>query len=280
MKERGYTIWIFREAIEPKKIHLPRPLTKILLAVVSVVVLLCPFVTYRCITQSIRLTSLERERATQGTRLASLDRNFSEIQQQMYRLRDFDAKLRIIANLESTPEGGSLLGVGGFSPPVGAPHSSPTDEVDVMGFEMARLSTEVTFRERSLRELYSSLEGKRRQLACTPSVRPVHGWLTSRFGYRRDPFTGLRQFHEGIDVSNTRIRQEYGLGLTLVLNHGHGIVTRYGHLSRVQVKVGQRMKRGQVIAAMGNTGRSTGPHLHYEVRLNGAPVNPEHYILN
>ena len=166
--------------------------------------------------------------------------------------------------------------------------------VGAMGEELDRLSTEASFREESFQELYRSLVGKRHQLVCTPSVRPCRGWLTSPFGYRRDPFTGLRGFHEGIDISNrigtsvvapadgviSRVRREYGLGLTLVVNHGYGIVTRYGHLSRVQVKVGQRVKRGEVMAAMGNTGRSTGPHLHYEVLLNGVPVNPQRYILN
>ena len=293
-RKGGYTIWIFRGTFQPYKISLPRGLTKVLSVVVGIVVLLFPIVTYRCVTQHIQLAGLERERSQQADRVALLDKKFSEIQQQMRRLREFDAKLRVIASLENPEEGDALLGVGGLEPGYAGMRRGSEDDQSVMGSEADRLYAEVKIRERSFQELFASLQGKRAQLACTPSVHPAHGWLTSRFGYRRDPFTGLRQFHEGIDISNrtgtpiiapadgvvSRIRQEYGLGVVLTIDHGHGIATRYGHLARVQMTVGQRVKRGQVIAAMGNTGRSTGPHVHYEVRLNGAPVNPEHYIFN
>ncbi|MEK7828495.1 MAG: M23 family metallopeptidase, partial [Deltaproteobacteria bacterium] len=114
------------------------------------------------------------------------------------------------------------------------------------------------------------------------------------FGYRISPFTGLRQMHEGLDIANavgtpvfapadgivSKVDRENGLGKTISINHGYGIVTRYGHFSDIYVHVGKRVKRGEKVAAVGNTGRSTGPHLHYEVLVNGINVNPEKYILN
>lgn len=147
---------------------------------------------------------------------------------------------------------------------------------------------------RSFEELQAALKKIRQRLNCTPSIWPARGWVSSGFGYRRDPFTGLRQFHEGLDISNrigtpvvapadgvvVQVWKDWKMGLTLKISHGYGITTLYGHLHKVLVEVGQRVKRGQKIALMGNTGRSTGPHLHYEIRLNGKAVNPRHYILN
>jgi len=257
---------------------------------VILMVMVFPFLTYQYVSKALRCATLEEQRMTETAQLAFLSEKVKVFRAQIHRLREFDTRLRIVANLENVDTAGPLLGVGGVRPPANDIRS----DTDLMADEVDRLSQEARFRERSFRELYSFLEGKRQQLACTPSVRPVRGWLTSGFGYRRDPFTGLRQFHEGIDVANrmgtnvispadgvvTKVRKEFGLGLTVVVNHGYGFVTRYGHLSKVHVKLGERVKRGQVIAQLGNSGRSTGPHVHYEVRLNGVPVNPTHYILD
>jgi len=287
----AYTIWIFRGMVNPYKLSVPRVWAKLALCIVAITVCASPFLTYGYFTKTLKLARLERERTEEGARLASLDGKLKEFRVQMHRLREFDARLRVIASLENVEESGPLLAVGGLG------HEQvrrPGGAADRMEEELDRLSEEAGFRERSFQELYSFLEGKRRQLVCTPSIRPVRGWLTSGFGYRRDPFTGLREFHSGIDISNrmgtnicapadgivSQAKKEFGLGLTLTVNHGYGFVTRYGHLSQICVKVGQRVKRGQTIAQIGNSGRSTGPHVHYEVRLNGVPVNPLHYILN
>jgi murein DD-endopeptidase MepM/ murein hydrolase activator NlpD len=117
--------------------------------------------------------------------------------------------------------------------------------------------------------------------------------VTSDFGFRLDPFTAERKSHEGLDIANAAgtgvvapadgvvvyAAAENGYGNVLVLDHGFGIKTRYGHLSKIEVRLGDRIKRGQLIASIGNTGRSTGPHLHYEVRVNGVPENPRKFIL-
>jgi murein DD-endopeptidase MepM/ murein hydrolase activator NlpD len=143
------------------------------------------------------------------------------------------------------------------------------------------------------KDLLAQLERKRSIIAHTPSRWPVKGWLSCPFGTRRSPFTGRRTFHRGVDISAKKgtpvyatadgIVTSYGrqgrIGNLLVINHGYGIVTRYGHLSKNQAKPGQYVHKGDVVAFVGNTGRSTGPHLHYEVLLNGIHVNPRRYML-
>jgi len=136
---------------------------------------------------------------------------------------------------------------------------------------------------------------RRQALAlATPSIWPVTGWLSSPYGGRKDPFTGQEDFHPGLDISSSQGEPVLApadadvssagpggdYGNLVVLDHGYGIVTKFGHLSRFAVSPGQRVKRGDVIAYVGSTGRSTGPHLHYEVRLNNNAVNPLEYILN
>ena len=131
-------------------------------------------------------------------------------------------------------------------------------------------------------------------LASTPSVWPVRGYLSAGFGNRLDPFTGLRDFHPGIDISTpigTKVQApadgvvvfcglKGGYGNAIMIDHGYGVVTRYGHLDAFNVKPGQRVRRGDVIAFVGNTGRSTAPHLHYEVWVNDQTQNPIQYILD
>jgi murein DD-endopeptidase MepM/ murein hydrolase activator NlpD len=131
-------------------------------------------------------------------------------------------------------------------------------------------------------------------LASTPSVWPARGWVSSGFGKRTSPFTGLSERHAGIDIANrtgTAVlasadgivvysSRNGSLGKTIKVKHGYGLKTNYGHLSKILVKKGERVKRGQKIGEMGSTGRSTGPHLHYDVTHNGVHVNPFNYILN
>jgi murein DD-endopeptidase MepM/ murein hydrolase activator NlpD len=133
-----------------------------------------------------------------------------------------------------------------------------------------------------------SVERRHALASATPSVWPVAGWLTSYFGNRKDPFTKDSDFHPGLDIS-----ADYGqpvlatadatvssaapngaYGNMVILDHGYGIVTKYGHLSRFAVMGGQRVKRGDVIGYVGSTGRSTGAHLHYEIWMNGRLTNP------
>lgn len=156
-----------------------------------------------------------------------------------------------------------------------------------------------------LRELLQGIESrlmsvradvdKRNALAAaTPSIWPAHGWLTSRVGTRQDPITGGRDFHPGLDISADhgspvyatadgtvmQAESQSGYGNLVVVDHGYGLESRYGHLSRYKVRTGEKVKRGDVLGYVGSTGRSTGSHLHYEVRVNGRLLNPLQLLLN
>ena len=142
--------------------------------------------------------------------------------------------------------------------------------------------------------LLKYLDDQKSLLASTPAISPAKGWITSRFGYRKSPFTGRKEIHKGLDIASrmkTPVQATADgvivfcgskgfMGKVVVIDHGHGMVTRYAHLHKTLKKKGDRVKRGDRIGLIGNSGRSTGPHLHYNVRLNGISVNPEKYILN
>jgi len=147
--------------------------------------------------------------------------------------------------------------------------------------------------QRNLDTLTTFFESNRSFLASQPSIWPTNGWTSSGFGYRMDPFTQKRTFHYGLDIVATRgnpvvapadgfvaeVNRSGEFGNSIILGHGGGLTTLYGHLSKVGVVSGQKIKRGDIIGNVGSTGKSIGPHLHYEVRINGKPVNPYTYIL-
>ncbi len=148
--------------------------------------------------------------------------------------------------------------------------------------------------ESRLRNVQTDVDKRNALAAATPSIWPAHGWLTSTVGNRRDPITGERDFHEGLDIAADRGSQvfstadgkviqasyEGGYGNLVVVDHGYGLQTRYGHLSAYRVGVGAHVKRGDLVGLVGSTGRSTGSHLHYEVRVNGRLLNPLQLLLN
>lgn len=149
-------------------------------------------------------------------------------------------------------------------------------------------------RSQALEELISSLQDKSNRLASMPSVWPTRGWLTSRFGPRISPFTGRTQLHGGIDIATregtpviaparghvTFVGRKGPLGKSVTIDHGHGVRTVYGHASEIHVKSGETVERGQLIADVGSTGRSTGPHLHYAIQIHGKAQNPLDYIFD
>ena len=210
-------------------------------------------------------------------------------------MRQFDAKLRVITNLEQAGGREQYIGIGGPGGKSAFDYGKKRDMlVQRMHSDIENIQIEAAVQEESFNELVEFLEDKKSLLASTPSVWPVRGWITSGFGRRVSPFTGTYKDHEGLDIATrmgtpiiapadgrvTYVGVESGYGKLLVIDHGYGVMTRYGHNSKIFTKVGEEIKRGQKIAAVGSTGRSTGPHVHYEVRVNGVPVNPKNYILN
>ena len=174
--------------------------------------------------------------------------------------------------------------------------SDPDGIIDAFN-KVDKLSSKVQIQYTSFSDLYRKAVDKENLIACKPSIQPISPadqyWLTSPFGFRRDPFTGKRTGHHGIDLAGPKGLKIYatgdgvvaltevskrGYGNEVLISHGFGYSTRYAHLQKIFVKKGEKVKRGQVIGLLGSTGRSTGPHLHYEVRLDNIPLNPFHYF--
>jgi murein DD-endopeptidase MepM/ murein hydrolase activator NlpD len=186
------------------------------------------------------------------------------------------------------------LGIGG----PGARPIRPVSETQQLAYdteaEVDRLLRLSRFELEKYEEAEQELGDLKDRLDHTPSIWPTKGWFSRGYGMKDDPFTGYRQFHRGIDIANyngtpviaaaggkvTKTGRFGRMGKMITIDHGYGFVTRYGHLSSIDVKRGQRIKRGDVIGKMGSTGYSTGPHLHYEVWRNGKVLNPMNYILN
>jgi murein DD-endopeptidase MepM/ murein hydrolase activator NlpD len=243
------------------------------------------------------LQSMREELMQQKAQVQTFALNLLDYKRQMFLLRDLDTKLRRAVSLGPRDKAQQVLGIGG-------PDELGLQNLTVMGEkkqeealkemhqELTQLKGAATRQETSLQMLIEYFEDKRSLYASTPSVWPVRGWVTSPFGNRNSPFTGIRTFHEGMDIAaqtgtpvmapadGVVIRAGFGTGYGNVveLSHGYGIKTIFGHNSRLNVKTGQRVKRGDVISYVGDSGSSTGPHLHYEVRLNGLPVNPVRYL--
>jgi len=262
----------------------------------STIFFFCDYIQVR--KKTFELNHLKLETQEQRSKIHFFSSKIEDLEGQLSKLKDFDKKIRIIANLEKGQEATSYMGMGGPSPSdVREKLKGEKDEKGLaqqMRTDIERLKSEAASREESLSELERLLQTKKDVLVSTPSLWPVQGWVTSGFGFRANPFTGLTQMHEGMDISNrigtlvvapadgiiSDIGSDWAHGKILVISHGFGMMTRYSHLNKVLVRVGQKVKRGDKIAEVGMSGKTTGPHLHYEVRLNGIPVNPMRYILN
>ena len=235
---------------------------------------------------------------SQRSQIQNFAKEIEVLKRQVDNLSKFEDKVRLIADIKQTSNSSGLIGIGGIPKdkldtdiPLEQKHNHLIREMhqQVNQTNMAAKAQVLDFEN-----LIKKLEKKKSLLASTPSIRPVDGWITSGFGYRTSPFTGRREFHSGLDIANKTGKkiiatangrvsyagQKTFIGNLVVIDHGYGKVTRFGHLHKILVKKGQEVKRGDVIGLLGNSGRSTGPHVHYEVKINGTPVNPLNYILN
>ena len=220
----------------------------------------------------------------------ALARRLALLHAHMMRLDAAGARLTEIAGLNK--------GEFNFSepPPVGGPEVAAEEQpiaVDQVLASLDAFEKQLADRERQMHVLEDLLLASRLQKEVQPSGWPVeNGWISSLFGMRMDPFTGHRAFHAGVDFAareGSQVRavaagivadvgDRFGYGLLVEINHGNGYVTRYGHNQASLVQVGERVRKGQAVAEVGATGRSTGPHVHFEVMLNGRTVNPYQYI--
>ncbi len=248
------------------------------------------------------LTGELAEIQNQRKQIQEFANEINSLKSKLVALNNFETKIRIIANIEKTDDSNNIFGVGGSVPedldaglPLMEKHNSLIrdmhEQIDV-------LSRASIHQQNEFESLLKSLEDQQNLLASTPAIRPISrgekSWVTSSFGFRQSPFTGQREFHQGYDISAREgtpvlatadgvvifVGRKGLLGNTIIIDHGHGMVTRFGHCQKFLKKRGEKVKRWEPVSLVGNTGRSTGPHVHYEVRLNGIPVNPTKYILN
>ncbi len=245
---------------------------------------------------NVELARLKQKTADQESRIASLVGKVDGFTSRMEELRQFDRKIRIMANLEGNKYKQQMLGIGGSlreEDRIAAKLSTQDrDLVEGAARQVDRLTKEAEGQQTSFQELLNYFRERKSILAATPSNWPVHGWVTSEFGQRISPFSNATEFHRGIDIASRvgktviapadalveEVAYDHGEGNYVKLNHGYGINTYYGHLVKGAVAVGTRVKRGDVIGYVGNSGRSTGSHLHYSIFVNGLPVNPRKYL--
>lgn len=242
-----------------------------------------------------QLNDAKRVIEEQNNSILGLVSTISLVQEDLGRVTQFDSKLRVMMNMEKDVD---LAATGGSRTDDFAKGYLPLHRQELLlrkiNAFLKQLSDEVRLEEVQQQDLLQALRANRDILASLPTVWPVEGFLTSRFGNRSSPFTGRPESHKGLDISArlgtpiyvpgrgkvTFAGSDGAYGNSVVIQHGGGITTRYAHMQRFLVKDGQIVQRGELLGFVGNTGRSSGPHLHYEVLLNGANVNPMRYILN
>lgn len=240
----------------------------------------------------------ERENTTLRSDYISLNTQLQEVESQLAELRNRDDRFyRSILSLEPVPSSIREAGTGGSER---NPHlrnlRKPGLVLDVT-HRIDNISSRVQIQSSSLENVYAEAVTNQHFLACKPSINPISSadpfWLTSSYGYRNDPFTHRRTAHHGIDLAGpygldvhctgegTVIFAQvsrYGYGKEVIIDHGYGYTTKYAHLQEILVKRGQQLVRGEVVGTLGSTGRSTGPHVHYEIRKNGRAVNPMYFF--
>jgi murein DD-endopeptidase MepM/ murein hydrolase activator NlpD len=232
------------------------------------------------------VTSLLAENRDLRQRARLLNGKLDTIEKQLADFEERTRRLSIVAGLSATRDSGTG-GVGGLLAPSADPGASAERSLLDAGRRGALLASRLGAVERSLAT-------QAEQLAVTPTIAPTLGVLSAGFGTRADPFTGESEYHTGIDISTpagnriyapangtvVRVEWQNGYGRVLEISHGYGVTTLYGHLEATRVAEGQRIRRGELIGLVGSSGRSTGPHLHYEVHVAGRAVNPLSYVLN
>ena len=302
LNKREYYTFMFlpgpNERVRTLSISKPALKTALLLIIALTFLSLYLFYEYNDVKDKVwELQSAREELMQQKAQVQGFALNLLDYKRQMFLLRDLDTKLRRVVSLAPRDRARQVIGIGGPDE-IGLQNLAHMGEkkqdeaLKEMHHELSELKGAAARQETSLQTLIEYFEDKRSLYASTPSVWPVRGWVTSPFGKRISPFTGIPAFHEGLDIAAQtgtpvvapadgfvlKAGFSPGYGNMVEISHGYGIKTVFGHNSRLNVKVGQQVKRGDVISYVGDTGSSTGPHLHYEVRLNGLPVNPKKYL--
>jgi murein DD-endopeptidase MepM/ murein hydrolase activator NlpD len=317
MKNKNYSIIVMTGATSSsKEFVISGKLIKNSIIAISVLLLIFGFVIFDYLTVSFdkeKMKRLEKENSEKEKTIVQLTANFESLNTQLKRMEEFKERIMVAAGLQS-PYALQEVGVGGPGLEDSAEYSSSitnlNSNLEVQPGKIAtpikKASTEELIgktrditqnargAEEALRYVESQISGQKARLAATPAIWPTRGYITDTFGMRNHPITGGRSFHSGLDIATQLGNKIYAtadgyvlitensgvLGNLICIDHGFGLSTRYGHLASFAVKEGDRVKRGQVIGYVGSTGRSTAPHLHYEVIYLSKPQNPMNYIID
>jgi murein DD-endopeptidase MepM/ murein hydrolase activator NlpD len=292
MARESYTlIFVPHARAKFRKFHIPVNVARwsVRLAAVGTLALGGVLAHYAWLTgQMFELGQLRDQNAELSQKTTEYEANVGRLEAQIASLQSVVNKLGVMSGVEQVLPDGTTGGVGGVSSPDLQP---PTELPDLSLQDLSRSVSSLAERSARLTEFYKDQQAL---FAATPSIWPVRGYLSSNFGNRTDPFTGQRDFHPGIDISTPRgtkimapadgvvisAGRRGAYGNAVVIDHGYGVVTRYGHLDGFNIRAGQRVKRGDVIGFVGSTGRSNAPHLHYEVWVREKNQNPIHFILD
>jgi murein DD-endopeptidase MepM/ murein hydrolase activator NlpD len=241
----------------------------------------------------MKYRDLRKENTEQGKTIADYKKSVLELQGKVEKFERITEKLNIMAGLKAADRLNESAGVGGSEDGY-----SPNTQIQIpQSLSLSRLKNineKADGIEKNLNILARKFEKNSYILATTPSIRPTIGYQSSSFGYRKDPFTGKRAFHKGVDISTAygnpvvatadgvviRVNKKDKIGGKVIkVSHRGHFITIYCHLSKILVKTGEKVKRGDVIGLVGSTGKSNGPHVHYEVHINNKPVNPYNFFL-
>jgi murein DD-endopeptidase MepM/ murein hydrolase activator NlpD len=288
MRRRFYTIFILPHAhARFRKLHLSRNFVAVSCGVLALGLLgggLAPHLLFRVQAQSVVLSDLEAENRSLRDHKSRVETTLEQMAQRLDQMESEATRLAQEVGLKELPAerpaaGGALVPYAQSDPRV------VDEEIQALGNRLQALDL-------SFDTIGEAWQERAKVLAHTPSLLPVIGFFSDGFGWRKDPLTGQKAFHEGVDIvaqTGTSVRapadgivvaagRNSSYGKAIDLSHGYGMGTRFGHLSAVMVRPGQRVRRGDVIGRVGSTGRSTGPHLHYEVFKEGRQVNPRRYL--
>ncbi|MGA7160652.1 MAG: M23 family metallopeptidase [Bacteroidota bacterium] len=245
-----------------------------------------------------RVNFLSTENTLLKEEVKTLSTRLSDLSQTMDRLSDRENQLRLAVNLPHIDQDTRLIGTGGTKREtnLGLVSKDASDLMSSADQLLDKLDKEVVFQQQSYQDIYNKSKYNKELFAHIPAIKPMSGaYNIHDFGMRLHPILGIVRMHEGVDIANDVGTPIYaagdgviesaggtggGYGIAVEVNHGFGYKTWYAHLLRPAARVGQKVRRGDLIAYSGNSGLSTAPHLHYEVRLNGKKVDPVSYFID
>ncbi len=304
---KDYTVIIISEAqTSNKEFTISSKLIRNSIIAFSILLLIFGYIIFDYLTISYnkeKMVKLEKQNKEKDVMIEKLTSTIGQLNTSLAKIEDYKKRIMIATGL-SSPYALKEVGTGG-----GTLINETPNNISVINTEV-KVPKKGTYKdilnkskdiknkaidlENTLAFVKNVVDEQKMRLASTPFIWPTRGYLSEAFGWRIHPFTGRREFHNGIDIATqvgnkviapadgvvlvAEYRQYYGN--LIILDHKFGYTTRYGHLASFNVKEGQRVKRGDVIGYVGNTGRSTAPHLHYEIRFLGKPINPLKMIID